>query len=81
MPRSIRNWWINGRMDGLDTQVSTGPRSKDGGFDLTIKQRHMGAVEQVLTVRGRVIGEDPDDLTLTVENGNGDEVWRYCSRR
>lgn len=39
MPRNVRNFWIEGRIDGRDSTFAAGPATKDGGFSLTIKQR------------------------------------------
>lgn len=32
----MRNFWIDTRVDGYKMVVATGPRVKDGGFDLLI---------------------------------------------
>lgn len=54
MPRNVRNFWIQASIDGINTSVATGPRSKDGGFSLTIKQRDGGDIITALEVRGFV---------------------------
>jgi len=52
MPRNVRNFWIELDVDGRKSTVETGPRSRDGGFELTIYQRHKGEVRRALEVRG-----------------------------
>jgi len=64
MPRNVRNFWIEIEIDGRKSRFAGGPVSKDGGFDLTIKQRHRGEVVEVLDVLGRA--HDSGALTLQV---------------
>lgn len=52
MPRNTRNWYMNGSVDGRSSRIEGGPRSKDGGFDLTIHQRENGGVADGLRVTG-----------------------------
>jgi len=42
---AVRNWWIEADVDGRKTPLSGGPRSKDGGFQLTIYQRVKGNID------------------------------------
>lgn len=61
---NIRNFWIEGEMDGLATRIATGPPARDGGFRLTIYMRREGSVTEALRVRGHA---QPDGgLTLEV---------------
>lgn len=54
MPRNTRNFWIELQVDG-HKQIATGPRSKDGGFEMTIKLRENGEISrQQLTITGYV---------------------------
>jgi hypothetical protein len=67
MPRNVRNFWIETAIDG-GTPIGTGSRHKEGEFDLTIKQRHLGGVTTSLHILGRA---DPEGkLTLTVRRGS-----------
>ena len=55
MPRNVRNFWIEADIDGQKSGIAGGPQRKDGGFDLTIKQRSDGQIVEALEVLGRVI--------------------------
>jgi len=52
MPRNVRNFWLELSVDGSKSNVETGPRSKDGGFSLTILQRSEGGIVRALEVSG-----------------------------
>ena len=54
MPRNVRNFWLELDVDGQRTQVATGPVAKDGGFQLTIRQRDKGDIVRAMHVRGWV---------------------------
>lgn len=54
MPRNVRNFWLELAVDGKRTDVATGPRSADGGFELTLRQRNHGTVEYAGSLRGIV---------------------------
>lgn len=54
MPRNVRNFWIELDVDGSKTAIGSGPRGKDGGFQLTIRQRDNGSIVKALDVRGFV---------------------------
>jgi hypothetical protein len=62
----LRNWWIEGRMDGQKTLIGTGPRSKSGGFSLTIKQRVEGESQVMLRIQGEVRGRDAKNPVLAL---------------
>lgn len=49
-PRKVRNFWIQARVDGRESRVCGGPRSKDGGLSLTLYQRSRGMVVAALQV-------------------------------
>ena len=55
MPRCERNFWIELDVDGKKTRVATGPRSKDGGFSMTIYMRDEGGAETAARIRGEVL--------------------------
>jgi hypothetical protein len=52
MPVNVRNFWIEGQIDGRSTRIEAGPQAKDGGFSLTIYQRDKGSVVKAVTIRG-----------------------------
>lgn len=69
MPRNVRNFWIDGRIDGRSADLSGGPQSKDGGFSLTIYQRNKGEVMEALRINGRVLSDG--SLKLEAETTDG----------
>lgn len=70
MPKHVRNFWIETRIDGRQTKDASGPAAKDGGFETTIKIRNKGSVEVALKVVGRVNGAG-NLLELDVYDGAG----------
>jgi hypothetical protein len=55
MPQHVRNFWIEGRVDGRKEPIGAGPRAKDGGFYLTIRIRENGAIsDKKLCISGGV---------------------------
>lgn len=72
MPRNVRNFWIDGTIDGRSSGLSGGPQGKDGGFSMTILQREDGAVADGMRVTGgsfngrNVLRADVDDACIEV---------------
>lgn len=62
MPRNVRNFWLEADIDGRRSRFEGGPRSKSGGFTVTVKQRDCGEV----TTAGRLYGYAWADGTLTL---------------
>lgn len=58
---AIRNSYIQATVDGRKTRVTGGPRSKDGGMEVTITQRNKGEIatalryHQVSDGNGRIV--------------------------
>lgn len=69
MPCNVRNWWIEGEVDGKKHFVALGPQAKDGGFELTITQRDRGGVIQMLSVWG-VVSEEWLRLSVSIRGKN-----------
>jgi len=44
MPRVVRNFWIEGSVDGAKKDIGTGPRKPGGGFSLNIYVREHGDI-------------------------------------
>lgn len=59
---AIRNFWIEGFADGRKTSCSFGPRAKNGGFTLSVKQREDNGIFKSVEIEGMA----DDDGTLTV---------------
>ena len=68
---AVRNFYIDARIDGRQAKLAAGPRSKNGGFDLTIYIRNKGGIEEAITILGR---ERDGKLTLTVQ---GDAIKEH----
>lgn len=62
---ATRNFWLEGRIDGQKTKIEGGPRSKDGGFTLTVKMRDNGGISKPLIIEGRA--NEDGSLVLVVE--------------
>lgn len=78
MPRNVRNFWIDLSVDGNSSRVETGPRAKDGGFNMTILIRDKGGVERAMEVSGHALSDgrlrlvarvsgQPAELTVETE--------------
>lgn len=53
MPRSTRNFWVDLMVDDRTNTVGTGPRSKNGGFKMSIYTRENNAIsDKVLQIEG-----------------------------
>lgn len=79
MPRNVRNFWIDARIDGRDTKIAGGPIAKDGGLHVTFKQRDTKQVTQALTVDCRV---GPDGLLiLRVFDADGVPIHEHTTVR
>lgn len=68
MPRNVRNFWVEASIDGRKAKFASGPRSKTGGIQLTVRQRNKGQVTVALRV-GTYVGPD-GQLRLIVSKGN-----------
>ena len=41
---AVRNFWVDADIDGRATMLSGGPRAKDGGMTIKIRQRDNGGI-------------------------------------
>jgi hypothetical protein len=78
---AMRNFWIEGDVDGRRTSLTGGPQSAGGGFSLTVYQRDEGESKVGARLTGRVVnGElildvDPGaSVNVRVENSGGFRV-------
>lgn len=60
----VRNFWIAADVDGRSTMLEGGPRSRDGGFSLTIYIRDNGGILRAVSVDG--IARSDGTLALDV---------------
>jgi hypothetical protein len=82
---AMRNFWIEGNVDGRRTQITGGPQGSGGGFSLVVYQRENNTSKVGVRVTGRVVnGElildvDPGTVkNVRVENNGG---FRAVSER
>jgi hypothetical protein len=69
---SMRNFWIEGIIDGRQEKLTGGPRAKEGGFDLTIYMRDNGESKRVLDIRGCANEDGTLELLIWPENPDSD---------
>ena len=50
----VRNFWIKARIDGRQTELEGGPRSREGEFSQTIYIRDAGSIVTGVNISGRV---------------------------
>lgn len=75
---AVRNFWIEGSIDGRNTVLAGGPQSKEGGLEVIIKQREDGGITAPIEVICRAAAEG--NLTTTVYH-NGKAVCKHETKR
>ena len=55
---AVRNFWIEADIDGRQTVLAGGPRSKDGGMTITIYQRKDGGITEAVKIRCEARGDE-----------------------
>jgi hypothetical protein len=50
MPRNVRNFWIEGYVDGRSSEITGGPKQRFGGMEFNLYQRNNGEVEKVASI-------------------------------
>ena len=78
---ALRNWWIECEIDGRKTKLTGGPRAKDGGFKLTIRQRNKGQSVVAAHVRGFVHANGKLYLQVETEAGDGYNTSEFMTDR
>ena len=80
--RNVRNWWFKARVDGRMNTMESGPKAKDGCFDLEVLQRSEGLSRLALKIHTQV-DHLPDgiNLTLVITDGDGKAVHAIRTRR
>jgi hypothetical protein len=67
---AVRNFWLEATIDGRQTDLSGGPRAKDGGFELTVYVRQRGSILRAVKVSGYAFegfgNGDKDTLRIAV---------------
>ena len=66
MLKNVRNFWIEADVDG-SSSITAGPKSKDGGFSLSIFMRDEGSIKKVVNITG--VGGSELKLSIHTEDG------------
>ena len=66
----VRNFYVEGRIDGRQTVLTGGPRGKEGGMDLTITIRENGVISKK-SVTIQCNASPTGELTVDVHVNNG----------
>ena len=81
MPRNVRPFWLSGWMDGISTEISTGPRSGDGCMRLKINIREDGCVsDKEMIIEGYHLGNDIV-LQASIHSDDPGEKFGVCRMR
>jgi len=75
---ATRNFWINAEIDGRKTPLAGGPRSKDGGMDVTLLVRDDGGISDGVRITCRSDGEKN---TIMVWGPDGKKLYDREYRR
>lgn len=76
---AVRNFWVEANIDGRKTKLAGGPRSKNGGFSLTVFQRSQGSITRALIIDG--FANEDGELNLSVRNGKDSQKLRVVTER
>jgi len=79
MPRNVRNFWVEVEVDGYKNPIKFGPREKDGGFEMVIKQRKEGKVAIGAYIRGFVT--ESGQIVLSIESGQNINHMEVVTKR
>jgi len=71
---AMRNFWIEGRVDGRKSEISGGPQSKDGGFSLVVYMRDEGTSKAAVKVEGYADSDGRLHLCAKDSDGKGLEI-------
>ena len=75
---AVRNFWVDGKVDGQSTGFGGGPQRKDGGFSMTIKQRDKGEIVTAVSIDGFVSKSGELILLVDVE---GQDTVQFVTER
>ena len=75
---AIRNFYLQGRIDGRKAEISGGPASKNGGMYVDLFIRDEG--QSRLAIRVNCI-EVKGKLILAVEDGDKNAIYRIETKR
>ncbi len=75
---ATRNFWINAEVDGRKTPLAGGPRSKDGGMDVTLLVRDDGGISDGVRITCR---SDGGKNTIRVWGPDGEKLYEREYKR
>ena len=75
---SVRNFWMEGSIDGRESAVKGGPRNKEGGMTIYVKQREDGGI--ICPIKVDCSADSEGNLTTTVYH-NGVAVCSHSTKR
>lgn len=74
---AVRNFWVKANIDGRETELSGGPRAKDGGMKILVKQRNHGGKDDAVAIRCY----ESDGELFTEVKMNGEIIGVYATSR
>lgn len=77
--RNIRNFWVEGTIDGRESRMTGGPISKTGGLNLTIYQRENNAITTAFEIECKATYSGT--LVTSIFDGNGNKLYSFTTRR
>ena len=77
---ALRNFWIDCDIDGRKTSLSGGPRARNGGMEIDIRQRDSNESVKALSIR---CGQDysTGDLYTEVYDAEGILIYEFTTKR
>ena len=74
---AVRNFWVETDIEGRKTVLKGGPRGKNGGMEITLKQRDEGGIVTAFSINCYV----EKDQCWTEITSNGKVVASYVTKR
>ena len=74
----VRNFYIQGNIDGRKTSISGGSRKKDGGMFLVLTQRNNGCIEECASIE---CVADRDELKTIIYDKDGKSIYENVTKR
>lgn len=76
---AVRNFYVNGDIDGRQTWLTGGPVHKDGGMTLRITQRDQGSIVTAFSIKSIALNDGK--LLTRVFDANGNTVGELMTDR
>lgn len=76
----MRNFWVDCKIDGRKTDLCGGPRSKDGGMEIEVRQRDDGRSVVVCKIQCEY-DSSTDEVVTYVKNGDGNVIKEKRTKR